>query len=283
MSRPTQTQQPPPPDDDPLNPKAAASALDFLLMELVPLAQRLTEQLLAREQALLEEYRRSRGFDWRAAKTVGVGYQKEQQGVRDGSGDGNGEQGVVVSADGSAAVVATGGRGGGGGGGGGGDVGAVVEGSGITSLGFPVMSEQTRESVFWRLDGMGYRVGQGLVERFSVNKPRPTTPLDAIKFVCKHLWILVFRKQIDNLKTNHRGVFVLTDNRFQPLSRMSVDRRTGIKGAEEALARAQTFLYFPGGVIRGALAGLGVEVTVEASSTEIPTATFQIKTKGAKP
>jgi len=76
--------------------------------------------------------------------------------------------------------------------------------------------------------------------RFSLHKPRPTTPLDAIKFICKDLWTLVFRKQIDNLKTNHRGVFVLTDTRFHPLSRMSVDRRTGIKGAEEALGRAQT-------------------------------------------
>lgn len=25
-----------------------------------------------------------------------------------------------------------------------------------------------------------------------------------IKFVCKDLWTLVFRKQVDNLKTNHR-------------------------------------------------------------------------------
>jgi len=25
-----------------------------------------------------------------------------------------------------------------------------------------------------------------------------------IKFLCKDLWMLVFRKQIDNLKTNHR-------------------------------------------------------------------------------
>lgn len=78
------------------------------------------------------------------------------------------------------------------------------------------------------------------MRRFSANKPRPTTPLDAIKFICKDLWILVFRKQIDNLKTNHRGIFVLTDNRFQPLSRMSVDRRAGPKAAEEAIARAQT-------------------------------------------
>ena len=78
---------------------------------------------------------------------------------------------------------------------------------------------------------------------FSVNKPRPATPLDAIKFICKDLWILVFRKPIDNLKTNHRGIFVLTDNRFHPLSRMSVDRKTGVKGAEEALARAQTVYW----------------------------------------
>ncbi|KAK0265188.1 hypothetical protein LTR91_008263 [Friedmanniomyces endolithicus] len=263
MSRPTQP-QPLPDDDDPLNPKVAASALDFLLIELVPLAQRMTEQLLAREQALQEEYRRSRTFNQTASKTL-VGSQQVQK--KSQGGDGEEGQGVVgVSADGSSAAAGPGGG----------------EGSGVTSLGFPVMSEKTRESVFWRLDGMGYRVGQGLVERFSLHKPRPTTPLDAIKFICKDLWTLVFRKQIDNLKTNHRGVFVLTDTRFHPLSRMSVDRRTGIKGAEEALGRAQTFLYFPCGVIRGALAGMGVEVTVEASSTEIPTATFQIKTKGAK-
>ena len=73
---------------------------------------------------------------------------------------------------------------------------------------------------------------------FSVNKPRPITQLDAIKFICKDLWLLVFRKQIDNLKTNHRGIFVLTDHRFQPLSKMSPDRRTGAKGVEDAVERA---------------------------------------------
>ena len=74
---------------------------------------------------------------------------------------------------------------------------------------------------------------------FSANTPRPNAPLDMIKFICKDLWLLVFRKQIDNLKTNHRGTFVLTDSRFQPLSRMSVFRRRGPKGLEEALSKAQ--------------------------------------------
>ena len=28
--------------------------------------------------------------------------------------------------------------------------------------------------------------------------------LDVVKFICKDFWIAVFKKQIDNLKTNHR-------------------------------------------------------------------------------
>ncbi len=60
-----------------------------------------------------------------------------------------------------------------------------------------------------------------------------------IKFLCKDLWLAAFRKQIDNLKTNHRGIFVLTDNRFPPLSKMSIDRRAGSKARDEGLARAQ--------------------------------------------
>lgn len=93
------------------------------------------------------------------------------------------------------------------------------------------------------LHGEWGKIEPGLMRmhvRFSVGKPRPQTPLDAIKFICKDLWTLLFRKQIDNLKTNHRGVFVLTDSRFQPLSRMSVDRRAGSKASEDALRRAQT-------------------------------------------
>lgn len=67
------------------------------------------------------------------------------------------------------------------------------------------MDEETeRDLVFKRLDTLGYRVGQGLVERFAKDRPRFDGTLDCIKFLCKDLWMLLFRKQIDNLKTNHR-------------------------------------------------------------------------------
>ncbi|KAL8737942.1 MAG: hypothetical protein Q9181_001205 [Wetmoreana brouardii] len=135
-----------------------------------------------------------------------------------------------------------------------------------------VDEEEQREAAFRRLDSLGYRVGQGLVERFSRDRPRFTDTLDMIKFLCKDMWTLVFRKQIDNLKTNHRGVYVLTDNTFRPFARMSMS------SPSEAIGKAQPFLWFPSGVIRGALASMGISATVQAETSELPGATFQIKT-----
>ena len=65
-------------------------------------------------------------------------------------------------------------------------------------------TEVFKETMFYRLERLGYRVGQGLSERFSRDRPRFTDQLDVIKFLCKDLWTVVFKKQIDNLKTNHR-------------------------------------------------------------------------------
>ncbi|KAK2811867.1 hypothetical protein FQN50_001905 [Emmonsiellopsis sp. PD_5] len=132
--------------------------------------------------------------------------------------------------------------------------------------------EEHREATFYRLETLGYRVGQGLAERFSRDRPRFTENLDVIKFLCKDFWTILFRKQIDNLKTNHRGVYVLTDNAFRPFTRMSMSTRN------EAIAKAQAYLWFPCGVIRGGLASMGINATVQAETSELPGATFQIKT-----
>ncbi|KAL1642038.1 hypothetical protein SLS58_005626 [Diplodia intermedia] len=139
--------------------------------------------------------------------------------------------------------------------------------------------EDYKDAVLYRLETLGYRVGLGITERFSRDKPRFSETLDVIKFLCKDLWTLVFRKQIDNLKTNHRGIYVLTDQHFKPLTKMSLER--GI-GDNIITAKAQPFLYFPAGLIRGALASMGIIATVTAESTGLPGATFQIRTQGAK-
>ncbi|RMZ83795.1 hypothetical protein DV738_g1008, partial [Chaetothyriales sp. CBS 135597] len=152
---------------------------------------------------------------------------------------------------------------------------AAVFGGATTSEG-QTITPLMRELISHRLDALGYRVGLGLSERFSRDRPRFVDHLDVIKFLCKDLWTVVWKKQIDNLKTNHRGVFVLTDAKFRPLSRMSMANNA------EAVARAQVHLIFPCGIIRGVLSSLGIQASVQAESTELPTATFQIKTSGAK-
>lgn len=40
--------------------------------------------------------------------------------------------------------------------------------------------------------------------RYSKDKPRLGDTLEIIKFLCKDFWQAVFKKQVDNLKTNHR-------------------------------------------------------------------------------
>lgn len=138
MSRGSQQQQQPV-DDDILNPKVSASALDFLLIELVPITQRITEQLHAREQALIDEYKRSRIFNRTASKTP-----------RRSTDDDGGQAAAEHEAKNDATDSGSAG---------------VDAGEAVTSLGFPPMEESTREGVQFRLEGMGYRVGQGLVER----------------------------------------------------------------------------------------------------------------------
>ncbi|KAI5197813.1 hypothetical protein AUEXF2481DRAFT_601793 [Aureobasidium subglaciale EXF-2481] len=246
------------PTTDPTSndPKVAASALDFLLIELVPLAQRIAADLHARDTALLSQrLDRDMTLNVSTAAVAGDKRQSVKSEAQKADGSEVGTTGTTARSE------------------------AARQG-GPQDEDEEEEEDQRQEDVLYRLDALGYRVGLGLVEKFSANTPRPTTPLDMIKFICKDLWHLLFRKQIDNLKTNHRGTFVLTDNKFSPLSRMSVDRSRGLKGAEEALRLAQPFLYFPCGVIRGALAGFGLGVSVHAETVELPQAVFQIRTVG---
>ncbi|KAJ4337580.1 hypothetical protein N0V87_004535 [Didymella glomerata] len=241
-----------------------STCLDLLLIELVPMAYRITADLAAREE------------EWTGTSTT--------------------KSNRLSSHSNDASSTAAG-------------AGVGTTGAGGTAT---VDEEESREAVFHRLESLGYRVGLGVVERFSRDTPRPTTPLDCIKFLCKDLWTLLFRKQIDNLKTNHRGIYVLTDNTFKPLTRMSFDTKKytpevqarineaaermlregdadgnginemGLGREANSIGRVQPFLYFPAGVIRGCLEGLGIRASVQAECSALPSATFQIRTAGAK-
>lgn len=73
---------------------------------------------------------------------------------------------------------------------------------------------------------------------------------------------------MDNLRTNHRGVYVLQDNVFKPLLRLSVPN--GPNASEELARLTKIQLALPSGILRGALARLGVTSTVVAETNQIP-------------
>jgi hypothetical protein len=130
---------------------------------------------------------------------------------------------------------------------------------------------------------------------YARDKPRFADNLDVIKFLCKEFWSEVFKKQVDNLKTNYRvrctptlacafyphaflsfwcqGVYVLTDTRFRWLSRFA---GASGPGASEVVARA---LHVPCGILAGALAGLGVAAVVTAEPGAPPACAFTVRIK----
>ncbi|VVA96515.1 unnamed protein product [Arabis nemorensis] len=129
-----------------------------------------------------------------------------------------------------------------------------------------------------RIEAIGYQVGHQLSERYTMERPRFSDHLEAIKFICKDFWSEVFKKQIDNLKTNHRGTFVLQDNKFRWLSRVSVDPSQEMEtedpstpGESKAAQAVSMYLYFPCGIIRGVLSNLGIPCAVSADISSLPT------------
>ena len=76
-------------------------------------------------------------------------------------------------------------------------------------------------AAYSKLEGIGYNIGFRVAERMTKDRPRLSTTLDIVKFLCKDFWSEVFSKQIDKLQTNHRGVYVLQDRAFRWLTRMS--------------------------------------------------------------
>ncbi|KAF5351425.1 hypothetical protein D9758_013527 [Tetrapyrgos nigripes] len=78
--------------------------------------------------------------------------------------------------------------------------------------------------------------------------PKLTATLDVIKFVCKDLWAACWDKQVDNLQTNHRGMYVLQDNAFKTITRLS-----SWEGRANATRKAKLYVAMPAGLIKGAL------------------------------
>ncbi|XP_075242244.1 trafficking protein particle complex subunit 6b-like [Convolutriloba macropyga] len=119
-----------------------------------------------------------------------------------------------------------------------------------------------------KLEYMGFRFGQKLIEKFSKERERLKDELEMMKYICKEFWFNIYRKNIDNLRTNHQGVYVLTDNQFRFLR--------SISSTDQFTAECHPFLAIPCGVLRGALANIGVSASVSSEIVKPPQVKFTV-------
>jgi hypothetical protein len=164
--------------------------------------------------------------------------------------------------------------------------------------------------VSWRyrkVEEMGFRVGGRLMAHCARGKDLKRDTLSTVKFICKDFWSYLFKKTIDKLQTNHRGVYVLHDFQFKLLQRLwpcggKGGSATGVAETAEASTAAGTanavragenetdaatadallqrevrnHAAFTCGILRGAFAQLGERCTVELNRSSPPVAQFQV-------
>uniref|UniRef100_A0A1B6GJH5 Trafficking protein particle complex subunit 6B n=1 Tax=Cuerna arida TaxID=1464854 RepID=A0A1B6GJH5_9HEMI len=128
-----------------------------------------------------------------------------------------------------------------------------------------------KEVDFSSLEYAGYLSGYRIIERLTKDWPRFKDELETLKFICTDFWSSVYKKQIDNLRTNHQGVYVLQDNAFRFLSRIS--------SGTQYLEHAPRYVAFTCGLLRGALANLGIVSLVTAEIQPMPAVKFHIEVK----
>lgn len=71
------------------------------------------------------------------------------------------------------------------------------------------VNQPDQELAFYRIERIGFQVGQRLADRLVVGHRLFIDQLDILKYVCKDYWLALFQKQIDNLKTNHKVLDVV--------------------------------------------------------------------------
>ncbi|ETN65448.1 trafficking protein particle complex subunit 6B [Anopheles darlingi] len=134
---------------------------------------------------------------------------------------------------------------------------------------YTLNKEHGKEKDLSTLEFMGYTTGYRIIERLTREWPRFKDELDTMKFICTDFWSSIYRKQIDNLRTNHQGVYVLQDNAFRFLTRLSA--------GSQYLEHAPKFVAYTCGLVRGSLANLGITSTVTAEVQTMPSCKFHIQ------
>ncbi|PVU87184.1 hypothetical protein BB559_006183 [Furculomyces boomerangus] len=134
------------------------------------------------------------------------------------------------------------------------------------------LTEHEKLLIEKKLDEIGFRVGQKISERYTAEIQRFVDAIGVIKFICKEIWYSLFNKQIDNLKTNHKGIYIIQDLRFKWITKISNYQTNSL-----AKEKTSQYLHLVTGMLRGILERVGITSTVTFDIEDSPQCSFQIK------
>ncbi|KAL6944344.1 hypothetical protein ACO0RG_001080 [Hanseniaspora osmophila] len=138
----------------------------------------------------------------------------------------------------------------------------------VKSIGFDLGSKLTDMLVFTKDPNFRFehnsngvsQVSSSNVGTFTTNKRVNTDLLSIMKFICRDVWKLLFNKQVDNLKTNHKGTFYLLDKNFEYFKNFAVEPFSKYYSNEldNTTVLIQPYLEICTGLIKGVLSTLNI-------------------------
>ncbi|KAL1460848.1 hypothetical protein WDU94_012788 [Cyamophila willieti] len=135
--------------------------------------------------------------------------------------------------------------------------------------GSPSDGEEKKDTDYSKIELMGFSCGYRIIERSTKDGARFKDELDTMKFICTELWAAIYKKPIDNLRTNYQGTYLLQDNSFRFLNKMS--------NGSQYLESAGKYVVFTCGLLRGALSNLGINAIVSMEINTMPVVKFHIQ------
>ena len=106
------------------------------------------------------------------------------------------------------------------------------------------------------LENMGFCVGRRVLDRINVTGHTLNSNMSVMRYICTQFWPMAFDHPMAGLKSNHRGVFILTDSAFKMIDAIGPMATTMNLKKERSQAVEnviQSYLALPLGILRGAL------------------------------
>lgn len=137
----------------------------------------------------------------------------------------------------------------------------------------------TNQQINVKLEMLGYKLGIKLNElllyklndQLIKNEENLISVLDIMKFICKDFWKLLFKKQINNLRTNHRGTFVLVDSNFRLIEHLHMNH-------PQVNNYIGYYLSYVDGIIKAVLKSFGINSLI-SHDVNFPLVNFNIETE----